>query len=175
MPYPSYAEHDVMYRQTPPKSYRTPKYRWLVIPAALTVAAVVAGVTLVRAQAPAPSQPAQPEAAKSPESASPSHENRFRLREGTEIVDKLGLFRMTGDRATFFTEDGTGRYVGLENLNIERISRTISENPEELQWRVTGVITEYRGGNFLLVQRAVLKNRVDEPRNNFYTSTPPAE
>ena len=46
--------------------------------------------------------------------------------------------------------------MGLENLNLERISRAISNNPAQLEWMVSGEITEYRGANFLLVHRAIL-------------------
>jgi len=79
-----------------------------------------------------------------------------RIREGTELVSQAGYFAITGDRVTFFTADGRGRFVGLENLNLDRIAQTITRNPTRLRWQVTGTITEYRGANFLLVRRAVL-------------------
>lgn len=87
----------------------------------------------------------------------------LRVREGTEIVDQLGHFRTTGGRVIFFTDDGKRRYVGLENLNLERIARTLADGPQPLQWRVTGTITEYRGANFLLVRRAILKGGMPSP------------
>ncbi len=87
----------------------------------------------------------------------------LRVREGTEIVDELGHFRITGGRVIFFTADGKRRYVGLENLNLERIARTLADGPQPLQWRVTGTITEYRGANFLLVRRAILKGGMPSP------------
>lgn len=90
-----------------------------------------------------------------------------RIREGTEIFDQPGYFRTTGDRITFFTDDGKGRLVGLENLNLERVGRAIADNPEQLQWDVTGTITEYRGANFLFVRRAVLKSRVPSLEYSF--------
>ena len=78
---------------------------------------------------------------------------------------------MTGDRVIFFSTDGEAlsgdgkaRFVGLENLNLQRIARTIADNPVELQWGVTGTITEFRGANFLLVRRAVLKCRAQFPQ-----------
>ena len=79
-----------------------------------------------------------------------------RIREGTELVEQPGRFRITGQRVTFFTADGTRRFVGLENLNLDRIAQTITRNPAQLRWQVTGTITEFRGTNFLLVRRAIL-------------------
>ena len=58
----------------------------------------------------------------------------------------------------------TWTFVGLENLNLQRIARTIADNPVPLQWSVTGTITEYRGANFLFVRRAVLKRRAQLPQ-----------
>lgn len=78
------------------------------------------------------------------------------LREGTELVDQPGYFKITGDRVTFFSAHNNADFVGLENLNLERIARAIANNPAQLKWQVTGTITEYRGANFLLVKRAIL-------------------
>jgi len=91
--------------------------------------------------------------------STPGRSRDGRLREGTVINDQLGHFRMAGDRVTFFTEDGEGRFVVLENLNLERIARVIADNPDKLQWSVTGMITEYGGANFMLLRRATLKNQ----------------
>lgn len=85
------------------------------------------------------------------------------IREGTQITNQLGQFRMTGGRVTFFTADGKQRLIGLENLNLERIARTIAERTQPLQWAVTGTVTEYRGANFLLVRRAILKSQAQWP------------
>jgi len=79
-----------------------------------------------------------------------------RAREGTKI-EATGFFRKTGDRVTFYTDDGKSRYRGLENLMLERIAQKIEDNPGQLQWSITAIVTEYRGANFLLVTHAVLK------------------
>jgi len=84
-----------------------------------------------------------------------------RLREGTKIVDQLGYFDTKGESVTFVieTEDGIQDFGGLENLNLERIVRTLSENPNRLTWSITGTVTEYQGANFLQIERAVLKTK----------------
>ncbi len=82
-----------------------------------------------------------------------------RVREGTEMENQNGYFRMTGDRVTFFTEGGKGRFVVLENLNLERVSRILAENPDHLQWSVTATVTEYRGANYIFVRKAVRRDQ----------------
>ena len=74
------------------------------------------------------------------------------------MVDQMGHFRMTGDRVAFFATEKKGRFIALENLNLQRIAQAIAEQPEKRLWKVTGTLTEYRGENFLLVQRATLES-----------------
>jgi hypothetical protein len=85
-----------------------------------------------------------------------------RIREGTEMVNQNGHFRLTGDRVTFFTNGGKGRFVVLENLNLERVSRILAENPDHLQWNITATVTEYRGANYIFVRKAVRRDESEE-------------
>jgi hypothetical protein len=105
-------------------------------------------------------------------STNPAETERKRAREGTKI-EKTGYFRKTGDRVTFYTDDGKTRYRGLENLMLERIVRQIEDSPGQLEWHVTAVLTEYRGANFLLVTYAVLKT--SGPRSQVGPLTRPGE
>jgi len=82
-----------------------------------------------------------------------------RWREGSRLIDQLGCFKVTGDHVTFVSSDGKLKFDGLENLAIERIARTIGDSPDQLEWSISGVITEYRGANYLLVTQAVLKTK----------------
>jgi hypothetical protein len=84
---------------------------------------------------------------------------RNRVREGTELRDAPGTFRLTGDRATFILADGSARFGGLENLTLERVANVIAGDPSPLEWSVSGVVTEYKGNNYLLVTRAILKSK----------------
>ena len=81
------------------------------------------------------------------------------VREGTELVNQLGYFRATGDRVTFFSDGGKARFIVLENLNLDRITRSIADDPMGSKWIVTGTVTEFRGTNYMFVRRAVLRNR----------------
>ncbi len=97
-------------------------------------------------------QPGNPSATGPPERTAPGTE---RLREGTELVAQPGTFRVTGDRITFFTDFGGGRFIVLENLALERVGLAIGDHPDPSYWRVDGTVTEYGGENFLLIRRAV--------------------
>jgi hypothetical protein len=151
------------------KRYRTPfraAWAWLPVVPVLCVVAFLIWAVFAWAQPEiAPEGPNSPahwgRDVASPLSAPPGQ----CLREGTKIVDRLGHFRMTGDRVTFFTADGSRHFVGLENLNLERIARAIEEDTAQLQWSVTGTVTEYRGANFLTVECAILKGQKAPPED----------
>lgn len=87
-----------------------------------------------------------------------------RVREGTKLTDAPGYFTITGSRVTFIEAESGTRFAGLENLNLERISKMISKAPRQMDWNVSGEVTEYRGANFLLVRRAVLKTGAGTPQ-----------
>ena len=85
-----------------------------------------------------------------------------RLREGCKLVDQVGDFQKSGDHINFsFGKDGHGALRVLENLALERVARVLDDNPSLRVWCISGVITEYRGENYLLLTRATLKARTD--------------
>ena len=87
-------------------------------------------------------------------------EKTTRLREGAELVEQAGQFRMIGARVAFITADSQHRFVGLENLTLERVAEKIADNPAQMQWIVSGNVTEYHGENYLLLTRAQLKSQI---------------
>jgi hypothetical protein len=78
----------------------------------------------------------------------------LRLREG-ESVDLAGRIELSGDRAIFYPQDSRVNLRVLENLALERIAEVLSESRGDRQWVITGVITEYRGANYILVTKAI--------------------
>lgn len=74
-------------------------------------------------------------------------------REGTQLQDEPGRFVVSGSQATFIAADGTS-YVGLPNLNLERVEKITASSPGSGDWLVTGIVTEYQGANYLLISRA---------------------
>ena len=88
--------------------------------------------------------------------SNPGTDSELRMREGTTVEELRGHFKLTGDRVTFFAVDGKQRFGGLENLALERVARAVKDSPGQLRWQVTGIVTEYRGANYLLVTRAMM-------------------
>ena len=88
------------------------------------------------------------------------YDKKASLREGGEIVNQAGYFHATGNRLAFESADNKRTFIALENRNLERVTQAIAENAKQLEWIVSGTISEYRGENFLLVNRAELKSRI---------------
>jgi hypothetical protein len=84
-----------------------------------------------------------------------------RLREGTRLVDVTGSFQFSGDRVTFHPDGKGESYRVLENLALDRIGRQLGQTRGSLTWTVSGLVTEYRNSNYLLVTKAVEKSTVE--------------
>ena len=84
-----------------------------------------------------------------------------RWREG-EVIELDGRLELSGDRAIFYPPEGEPLRV-LENLALERITRVLTESPGERTWLVSGVITEYRGSNYLLLSKAMRRALKEKP------------
>jgi hypothetical protein len=108
--------------------------------------------------APEPELSAEANRSPSPPGDEASSSSAHRLREGTQLKDRLGRFRQNGDSLTFIDEDGR-ELGGLPNLSLERIIRMLKtvEEPDSVKWSVSGTVTEFAGRNYLLVSRAVYK------------------
>jgi hypothetical protein len=96
-----------------------------------------------------------PTPASGPRDDSKPPERRFR--EGTHLVDRIGRFKVATDRVTFSEQEDELEFPTLENLALERVARIVSDSSGELQWSVSGTVTEFRGQNYLLITRALLK------------------
>lgn len=147
--------------------YRQPSGIGLRPPLVTAAATAALAAMLLVAHAAGPQGPATPGDENS--LAEPTTGTR-QLREGTRIVDQLGTFKVTGDRATFYANNGEYRLGGLPNLNLERIVRAIRDNPDQLVWSASGFITEYQSANYLLITRAVLKAR-ESPKSTGLADT----
>lgn len=98
-----------------------------------------------------------------------------RMREGSTITNTAGHFRQDGDGATFVTDEGL-EFGGLANLNLERVARTLkgSDESKSIRWRVSGLITEFAGRNYILVSRAVYKSTAPPPVPERVSNSSPA-
>ena len=88
-----------------------------------------------------------------------------RLREGTRLIDVSGSFQFTGDRVAFHPDGKGESYKVLENLALDRVSRQLGQTRGNLTWTVSGLVTEYRNSNYLLVTKAVEKTAADAPES----------
>ena len=90
---------------------------------------------------------------------SENEKNRARrplIREGSQLEDQPGQFHWSGSRLNFVPTGSEDHLIALENLNLQRVAQILSERPDTLEWRMSGTVTEYRGVNYLLVQRVIL-------------------
>lgn len=109
----------------------------------------------------APGQAPKSAAIETPEASAES----YIAREGSELESVQGHFTVDDDRLTFHSADRRWNIHSLENLALERVAQTISEAQTELQWTVDGRVTEYRGANYLLVTRALVRRNTGSQRN----------
>jgi hypothetical protein len=133
-------------------------------------AVLLAALSILAASHPgsiAQTSPADSQSAYRPteESRDDSDESgKRRLREGTILTDQGGRFRQDGDGAVFISENQY-EFVTLQNLNLERVIRTLkgSDESESIRWSVSGQVTEFNGRNYLLITRAVYKSASPPP------------
>jgi hypothetical protein len=112
--------------------------------------AILLGIALAGARTTLPAESGAPP-------SSDQSDTRRPLLEGTELREELGTFHLSGNRVTFVSAGQKRRFTALENLTIERVAQSLADNPLSQQWIVSGTVTEYRGNNYLLVTRAVMK------------------
>ncbi len=82
-----------------------------------------------------------------------------RLREGTQLIEVTGKFEAAGDRASFVIADSSESVRVLENLALQRVMRVLPQIQPGTQWTISGMVTEYNNGNYLLLTRAIQAGR----------------
>ncbi|MGL4941859.1 MAG: hypothetical protein ACRC46_01550 [Thermoguttaceae bacterium] len=123
----------------------------------ILISLVIASVLLATAT----SVIAQREAPPVPTSSRDSFDKdlkKQRIREGKPITRQLCTFQVVGSRvAVRFVGKGnpadSEQYLCLENLQLERVLQAIQDHTTQMYWWIDGTFTEYRGGNYVLVQR----------------------
>lgn len=91
------------------------------------------------------------------------------LREGTLIVDRVGhLSRSADGREMEFTFDSDGKtmkdppLILLPNLKLMAIENELSRSSRDLKFKISGVVTEYRGRNYILLDKVVIVPEKDQ-------------
>jgi hypothetical protein len=87
------------------------------------------------------------------------------MREGTPLVNRLGRLTLLsgpdGSRAEFtFESDGQALrdppLILLPNLRLMAMEDAVRAAQRDLRFRVSGVVTEYRGRNYLLLEKVTV-------------------
>ena len=91
------------------------------------------------------------------------------LREGTFIVDRVGRLSRSADggQAEFaFEADGQALQdppvVIIPNLKLMAMEDAVQSANRDLRFRVTGQVTEYRGRNYVLLEKVVVVPEVTQ-------------
>jgi hypothetical protein len=123
--------------------------------ALLALAACVTHLPLAKAAEDGPAAPATD--AKSRSALQPGATKvGQRAREGSLLGDETGSFEFVGERIIFVPAGGRESLRVLENLALERIVRELGDARDQRNWVVSGVLTEFKGANYLLVTKAML-------------------
>ena len=85
------------------------------------------------------------------------------LREGTFIVDRTGRLSRGADGQTWeltFESDGRAMrdqpLIVLPNLKLMAMENATKAQSRDLRFRVTGMVTEYGGRNYILLEKVVV-------------------
>ncbi len=93
------------------------------------------------------------------------------MREGTPLVNRVGRLTLTsgteGSRAEFtFDADGQALrdppLILLPNLKLMAMEDAVRAASRDLRFRVSGVVTEYRGRNYLLLEKVTVVQDVTQ-------------
>jgi hypothetical protein len=84
------------------------------------------------------------------------------IREGTLLVDRMGRLSHSETGAAEFTFESDGKALRdppmllLPNQKLGELEAVIATANRDLKFRVTGVVTEYKGRNYLLLEKYIV-------------------
>jgi hypothetical protein len=91
------------------------------------------------------------------------------MREGTFIVKRVGRLTHSADgqqmEITFDADRKTMKdppVVILPNLKLMQMENAIAGSSRDLRFRVSGVVTEYKGRNYVLLDQVVVVPDIDQ-------------
>jgi hypothetical protein len=91
------------------------------------------------------------------------------MREGTYIVDRTGRLTKSADGLTnelTFDSDGKALkdppMIILPNQKLTQMENAVLGNARDVRFKVTGVVTEYKGRNYVLLEKVVVVPEVTQ-------------
>jgi hypothetical protein len=125
---------------------------------------------LLRAGGPPPGRPLQPvrdeptvDKTSGPGAVAPGAPTTSVMREGSLIVDRMGRITRTADGQHLeFTFESDGKSMRdapvllLPNLKLMAVEDELSRTSRDLRFRITGIVTEYRGRDYVLLEKVVI-------------------
>ena len=116
-----------------------------------------------------PSDPPAVDKSTGPGSVAPKAPTLTVLREGTPVVNRVGRLTVGRDGAPselVFESDGQALrdppLIVLPNLKLQIMEDAARNNTREPRFRVSGVVTEYRGRNYLLLEKVTVINQATQ-------------
>ena len=108
---------------------------------------------------PAPDQTPQTDATSGQGAVAPEAPAVPLMREGTLLLDRIGRLTRTRDGLLEFTLEADGSALSdpplilLPNRRLSQLEDAVRISQRDVKVRVSGEVTEYRGRNYLLLQR----------------------
>lgn len=108
-------------------------------------------------------QPPQPDVTTGRGAVAPNAPTLTVMREGTYLVDRTGrLSRSADGQQQEFVFDSDGKtlkdppIVILPNLKLMAMETAVKGSSRDLRFRITGMVTEYGGRNYVLLEKVVV-------------------
>ena len=92
----------------------------------------------------------------------PKTETQNLVREGSFVINRAGRLTRTPDGQFEFTYDADGAalkdppMVILPNLKLTQMEMAVKTNSRDLKFRVSGMVTEYNGRNYVLLEEVLV-------------------
>jgi hypothetical protein len=101
----------------------------------------------------------------------PKAETQNLIREGSYLPERVGRLTRTPEGQFEFTFEADGSalkdppMIILPNLNLMRMESMVKNASKDLRFQVTGMVTEYNGRNYILLEYAVAKQDETIPQS----------
>ena len=120
------------------------------------------GGATARPLQPLPNAPA-PDRTTGTAAVAPGADQMPVIREGSFIVDRTGRLTKSPDGQQFefnFESDGRAMkdppVVIIPNLKLMAMENAVNGSNRDLKFRITGMVTEYKGRNYVLLEKVVV-------------------